>query len=188
MLIWVKSMEAKAEIRKRIMAARTALTLKEQEEKSYRIQCRVMELSWFKEAETVFLYMDCRAEVRTSLLLKQCFLEGKQVGIPKILGEDMHFYKMRHPEDVEAGYFNILEPVSGEILEPKNALVVVPGVAFDEKRMRMGYGKGFYDRYLKAHPRYRTVAIAYDCQLVQSLPSEDHDIIPDILLTETRKI
>lgn len=181
-------METKAEIRKRILEARTALTIKEQEEKSYRIQSKVMELTWFKEAETVFLYMDCRAEVQTSLLLKRCFLEDKQVGIPKILGHDMFFYQMRHQEDVEAGYFNIPEPISGKRLEPERALVVVPGVAFDQNRIRMGYGRGFYDRYLKAHPQYRTVAIAYDCQLVESLPAEDHDINPDILLTETRQI
>lgn len=181
-------METKAEIRKRILQARANLTIDEREEKNQIIQTKVMDLPLFKQADTVFLYMDCRAEVETSLLLSNCFLEGKQVGIPKILGDDMLFYEMRHLEDVERGYYNILEPVSGKRLEPEHALVIVPGVAFDENRVRMGYGRGFYDRYLKAHSNYRTVAIAYDCQIVQSLPAEGHDICPNMILTETRQI
>lgn len=185
MLIWVQSMETKKDIRIRILKERSSLSSLEQSRKSSIIQKKIMELPAFVQAEKILLYMDCRNEVQTGLLLEYCLTYGKKIGIPKIQEKRMEFYELQNADDVVSGYFNIREPVSQKVFEPRQAFVIVPGVAFTDQRMRIGYGKGFYDQYLQQHPQYVTCGIAYDCQIVGAFPVQEHDVPLDMLITET---
>ena len=113
----------------------------------------------------------------------------KRVAAPKVHGEDMDYFYIRSMEDLEPGYFQIPEPKEGLAkAEEEDALVIVPGVAFDSHLHRCGYGKGFYDRYLKAHPHHTAIAIALEFQVVEEVPSEQFDVCPDMLVTPFRTI
>ena len=82
------------------------------------------------------------------------------------------------------GTFGIPEPVSGDPISPGDALMIMPGTAFDRNLSRIGYGGGYYDRYLCENPNIQTVAVSYACQVFDSIPSEEHDVRPRILVTE----
>lgn len=168
-------METKADIRKRILKARQELSQKEQKEKSLLIQKKILANPYFQEAEWVFLYMDYKAEVQTGMLLDECFRLGKRIALPRVTGTEMDFYQVNKKEDVQPGYFGILEPVTTVKIEVNKGFMTVPGVAFTKDGYRMGYGKGFYDRYLAKFPEIYTCGLAYDCQIVDELPVEEHD-------------
>lgn len=119
--------------------------------------------------------MDYKAEVQTGMLLEECFKLGKKVALPKVDGDEMDFYPVESLTDVKPGYFGILEPVTTKKVEVNQGFMTVPGVAFTKEGYRMGYGKGFYDRYLERFPKIYTCGLAYECQLVEHLPIEPHD-------------
>ncbi|MEG0108573.1 MAG: 5-formyltetrahydrofolate cyclo-ligase, partial [Lachnospiraceae bacterium] len=112
--------------------------------------------------------------------------KGKRVGIPKIQNHTMKFYYISHMQDVEEGKYNILEPTTKELANNPEALIVMPGVAFDKERNRIGYGGGYYDRYLKLHPCGQTIALSYEIQCVSHISAEAFDFRPEILVTEGR--
>lgn len=96
----------------------------------------------------------------------------------------MVFYKLTDFSQLEPGYFGIPEPASGEIVDWPQALMIMPGVAFDRNNHRVGYGGGFYDRYLEKHPQMERVAIAFSFQMLPEVPTEPTDICPQIIVTE----
>lgn len=154
-----------------------------QDEKGMFIQKKVLAMTAFKEASTVYLYMDFKGEVQTSLLLDECFRQKKRVVLPRIDGDEMDFYEVRSREELKPGYFGILEPVSRDKIDESRGFMVVPGVAFSKDGYRMGYGKGFYDRYLTRYPGIYTCGICYDCQVIDDLIVEEHDRKLDELVT-----
>jgi 5-formyltetrahydrofolate cyclo-ligase len=108
---------------------------------------------------------------------------------------EMQFYEITDFGQLAAGYYGILEPAADEMAVPLAAggdemkcLVIMPGVVFDSNRGRLGYGKGYYDRFLKQNPHYQTVALAYECQITSAVPQGENDIRPMMILTETRLI
>jgi len=158
-------------------------------EKSAAICAAVMELPEFQAADEVFVYMDCKGEVSTKPLIEEAWRLGKKVAAPKVEGEDMSYYYILSYQDVEEGYFHVPEPKMDKPAVGKSAekaLLIVPGVGFDAERNRCGYGKGFYDRYLAAHPEHVTVALAFDFQIVDEVPTRPEDIRPMMLVTESR--
>ena len=84
--------------------------------------------------------------------IEKAWADGKEIAVPKVQGLDMIFYKLTDFAQLEPGYYGIPEPVSGEIVQWEDALMIMPGVAFDRQNHRVGYGGGFYDRYLEKHP------------------------------------
>lgn len=163
------------EVRKRILQEREAMPAELQREKSLKIQNQVLENACFKREEWIFLYMNYKAEVQTDLLLEECLRQGKKVVLPRVCGSEMDFYRVKDRKDVQPGYFGILEPVTDKKIQINHGFMVVPGVAFTKEGCRMGYGKGFYDRYLERFPGIYTCGLAYDCQIVKQLPVESHD-------------
>lgn len=200
----------KSEIRRMVKERRRELPEEVLLEKSRRICETVMGFDAFRLAEEVFVYMDCKGEVSTKPLIEEAWRLGKQVAAPKVEGEDMQYYYISSFEDVADGYFHVPEPVTGCLADGKAAdedrsgesadlirphepegprvLLIVPGVGFDKTRNRCGYGKGFYDRYLAAHPEVTTVALAFDFQIMDDVPVRPEDIRPQILVTESRVI
>ena len=147
-------------------------------------------LSEYKEAKVVFAYMDCKNEVETKKVIEQCWKDGKVIAVPKVFGEIMRYYVITSYEDLEDGYFGIREP-KHEVLQEivcEDGLMILPGVAFDEARHRVGYGGGFYDRYLEAHPNMKKIAFAFEFQMFDKVPFEVFDRQPEKIITEKRII
>lgn len=149
-----------------------------------------LKLPEYREADTVFAYMDCKNEVQTGRVIEQCIKDGKTVCVPKVFGETMKYYAISCEDDLEEGYFGIREP-KHELLkemEDEEGLMILPGVAFDEAKHRIGYGGGFYDRYLEAHPQMKKIAFAFEFQIFGEVPFEEFDRKPEKIITEKRII
>lgn len=179
-------MEKKA-IRKLLFERRARQSEMERLQKSSIICNRIMASEAFLSAACVYAYMDCKGEVGMEDLLRACWESKKPIAVPKVFGKELKFYYVSSYQDVETGYFQVPEPVSGlmEANAPE-ALVIVPGVAFDEACHRCGYGGGFYDRYLNVHKEYRTISPAFEFQVFPKIPFEEFDILPQRIVTEER--
>ncbi|MBQ8558881.1 MAG: 5-formyltetrahydrofolate cyclo-ligase [Tyzzerella sp.] len=177
-------MESKKDIRKRVLTKRSNIEEKEWEEKSRRIYEKVVTHPFFLNAEEIYCYVDYKREVSTQKILETAWKLKKKAAVPKITGEDMEFFYIHNFAGLESGYCQILEPTSKELAQGKNVLVVMPGAVFDRNRNRIGYGKGFYDRYLEKHPSYHTMALAFELQMIDSIPADVHDIRPEVIITE----
>lgn len=137
----------------------------------------------YKQAKTIYGYLPYNQEVRTVPMLEQALKDGKKVAVPKVYGDEMKFIYLTDLTQVEKGYAGIPEPAAdGPVAEDKTALVLMPGLAFDKEGHRMGYGGGFYDKFLAAEPEHPTLALCYAFQMVQELPTEEFDIPVDCVL------
>lgn len=182
-------MGRKSEIRKTTIQKRLMLSEEAVCEKSNLITQKVLELQEYHLADTVFCYVDFRNEVQTRAIIEASWMRGKRVAVPKVEGDVMKFYQVRDWSDLKAGYMGILEPSEAceEVrVEQGNCLMIMPGVAFDERRNRIGYGGGYYDKYLAQTTGIYKVAIAFEEQVYPELPCEEHDLRPDIIVTEKR--
>lgn len=137
----------------------------------------------YQAAKTVYGYLPYNQEVRTVPILERAIQDGKRVAVPKVYGDTMRFIYLEDFSKVEKSSFGIPEPVAdAPVAEDETALVLMPGIAFTQKGDRMGYGGGFYDRFLAEEPNHPTVALCYDFQILDSLPTEEFDIPVDMVL------
>ncbi len=177
-------MEAKRDIRKYVLNMRNSLSKTEWEEKSHRIIEKVTSHPIFLEAKEIYCYVDFRNEVKTRDFIEQCWKMNKKVAIPKITEKEMEFYYISSWDEVSYGYWGILEPDTNKLATGDSVCVIMPGAVFDRLRNRIGYGGGYYDKYLHTHPNYKTIALAFELQMVDEIPCEAHDILPQIIVTE----
>ncbi|MCM1158928.1 MAG: 5-formyltetrahydrofolate cyclo-ligase [Bacteroidales bacterium] len=181
-------MNGKGNIRKAIMEKRCRLTAEEVENYSLAIAHRLTELNLYKECRNLCVYQAFRNEVSCDKIMRQALSQGKRVFVPVTVPEkrEMEFYRITENTRWQAGAYGIREPVpvpEAAVLEEK-ALILMPGLAFDRSRHRIGYGGGYYDRYLVNHPEHTTIALCYPFQITENhLPAEPHDILPDYILT-----
>ena len=116
-------------------------------------------------------------------MLEQALAEGKRVAVPKVYGDEMRFLYIDDLSRVEKGYAGIPEPIDDEpVAEDPTALVLMPGLAFDRMGRRIGYGGGFYDKFLSAEPDHPTLALCYGFQMLDELPTEEFDVPVDCVL------
>lgn len=179
-------MESKKDIRKRVLEKRNLISDKEWEEKSHNIFERVVTHPFFLKSNAIYCYVDYRREVGTRKIIERAWKSGKKVAVPKVHGDEMEFYYIHSFEDLQDGFKGIPEPSQKYPANDENALVIMPGAAFDTKCNRIGYGKGFYDKYLHAHQKYKTIAIAFELQIVEAIPADIYDICPNIIITEEK--
>ena len=173
----------KQELRKAIRAQKRAMTEEQIVEKSNRLGELFLASDAYKNAKTIYGYLPYNQEVRTVAMLEQALRDGKRVAVPKCYGEEMRFIYMDDLSKVEKGYANIPEPIADDpVADDETALVLMPGMAFTKDGKRMGYGGGFYDKFLAAEPNHPTVALCYAFQMVEDLPTEDYDIPVDCVL------
>ena len=173
----------KKELRARIRERKRAMTESEIEGKSalLGIQFRACEL--YREAKTIYGYLPYNQEVRTVPMLEQALRDGKRVAVPKVYGDEMKFIYLDDLSKVEKGYANIPEPIADDpIADDETALVLMPGLAFDPMGHRIGYGGGFYDKFLAGEPEHPTVALCYEFQMLPELETEEFDIPVDCVL------
>lgn len=147
---------------------------------------KLMNMDEYKEASCIYAYYSFGKEVMTKPLIQKALSEGKRVALPKVNGEEIEFYYITSENDLEESSFGILEPKDCEKAEEKNALLIMPGVAFDKENNRIGYGAGYYDKYLQKPNNHYKIALAYKFQVFESVYNDEYDIKPDFVLTEER--
>ena len=194
-------METKAHIRKRILAARDGMTVPERMEKSRRIVWQLMKHSAYRNAEHLLCYVSFKSEVDTFVLMEQALKDGKKLYCPKVHRDragnkngdekEMDFYRIRSLDVLKKGYQGIMEPPAClDMMFTKDTalegqcLMVMPGSAFDRERNRIGYGGGYYDRYLGKYAGIAVMAVCFDLQMVEKVPAEEYDRKADIIFTE----
>ncbi len=163
-----------------------AVTPEEKLRRSETVMRGVEALPEFQRARVVLLYWSMADEVQTHAFVERWYKE-KTLLLPCVDGDDLRLRQYTGPECMVAGeQFGIGEP-SGEEYTDLDAveLIVVPGVAFDRQNNRMGRGRGFYDRLLKSTPNAVMVGVAYDFQILDSIPVEPHDVKMDRVITES---
>ena len=218
----------KKDIRKNVLAVRDAIPVAYKEQYDASIREIVTGMEEYQEAEAILAYVSYKSEVDTMALIQQALKDGKNVFAPKVTGNEMEFWQISSLEDLRKGYRGILEPgqsisfpdwikkecgtVSTDMVAGKaeecaqdvcKVMMWMPGAVFDRERHRIGYGGGFYDRYLDQLLQQSeqitsadqtrtqsggfiliTVALAYGCQVLERIPYEEHDVKPDVLVTE----
>lgn len=177
-------MESKKDIRTSVLKLRSRMSDEEWCSKSAIISDRVVKHPAFLEADTIYCYVDYKREAGTCSIIEMAWESGKKVAVPKVDGEEMQFYYIRDFSELSEGYYGIMEPYTGKIADAVKPLVIMPGAVFDKMRSRIGYGGGFYDKFLASHPSFKTLAIAFEFQVLEQIPTDSHDICPDILITE----
>lgn len=173
----------KKTLRAEIRAKKRAMTAQEIEEKSAALAKAFYETAEYKNAKTIYGYLPYNQEVRTTQMLAHALADGKQVAVPKVYGDEMKFILLSDLGQVAKGYAGIPEPIAdGPVAADPTALVLMPGLAFDPEGHRLGYGGGFYDKFLAAEPNHPTLALCYDFQMLPHLDTESYDIPVDRVL------
>ena len=173
----------KQELRKKIREQKRAMTAEEIDARSARLGELFLSSDAYRNAKTIYGYLPYNQEVRTVPMLEQALKDGKRVAVPKCYGDEMRFIFMDDLSKVEKGYAGIPEPVAdGPIADDETALVLMPGMAFDPQGHRIGYGGGFYDKFLASEPNHPTLALCYEFQVLPHLETEAFDIPVDTVL------
>ena len=214
------ALRLKKAVRKKVLALRDGIPAEDKAEYDARIRKVIMGMKEYREAEVILAYLSYRSEVDTLMLIKQALSDGKYVFAPKVSGSEMEFWRITAIEDLQEGYRGILEPVQSITFsdwinerlsivntdaviaqtEDCKAMMWMPGAVFDKEHHRIGYGGGFYDRYLDrlsgnmdgtvwtrnpaGQVSLLSAALAYGCQILEQIPHEGHDMKPDLLITE----
>ena len=189
--------ELKKTIRKEILQVRSCLSGNERDDKNRAICAKLIEMPEFSRAGLVMAYMDFRDEPGTADIISECFKRGKRVALPVVTGKGGAGFELQAFETVSGAVllrnsYGIFEPdpnTACRVDEAEIDLVIVPGVVFDLMKYRIGYGAGYYDRFLKKLGMgCFTVGIAYDLQIVDWIPAENHDIPMNKVITESHVI
>ena len=173
----------KKELRRSIRERKRAMTEDEIVSRSRKLGEQFLASQAYREAKTIYGYLPYNQEVRTVPMLEQALRDGKTVAVPKCYGDEMKFIVMTDLSRVEKGYAGIPEPIADEpVANDETALVLMPGMAFDPQGHRIGYGGGFYDKFLSREPNHPTLALCYEFQMLPYLETEEHDIPVDTVL------
>lgn len=173
----------KQELRCAIRERKRAMTEEEIVERSNALAEKFYNSPAYQAASTIYGYLPYNQEVRTVPMLQRALDEGKRVAVPKVYGEEMRFIYLEDLTQVSKGYAGIPEPIAdAPVAEDKQALVLMPGLAFDPQGHRIGYGGGFYDKFLAKEPHHPTLALCYEFQMQAHLDTEEFDIPVDTVL------
>ena len=188
----------KQQIRKQVLTLRDNLSQHERERGAVLLTERICGHQWFYRSDIILAFASYKSEIDTTQIIEEALRLGKKVYVPKVEQEDdgqagcgnnqqkLVFYRIKSMEELVEGYKGIPEPSTEAeryVYDPETAertLVLMPGAVFDKMRNRIGYGKGFYDRFLadKEELQVRTIGVGFACQMVEELPAETWDIKP----------
>lgn len=181
-------------IRKAILRERNLLLEREILDKSVKIQKKLMRTSIFLDAKTVGIYSNIGSEVGTNLIKENVLISSKKLAYPRVVGDSIQFFLIEKNDlgkmDIEKNRFNIPEPpYNGNNIIDFFDLLIVPGIAFDSKGYRIGYGRGYYDRYLSKRNFLKSIGLGYELQVLDfTIPRTAHDQKLDMIITENRII
>ena len=187
-------MKDKSRIRQDVLTKRDSLGPDIRKAKDDRIKERLFSLPEFQQAPILFFFASFRSEISTFTQIAEALTLGKRVILPSVdsMNKELRLYEIKGLSELSAGYMGIPEPAVTEDRERDIndvTLVIMPGAAFDPKGNRLGYGGGYYDRLLsRLRRKIPLVALAYEEQLVDSLPAGPHDIRVHMIVTDRRVI
>ena len=184
------SLSPKQQIRDQAHTNRNAQENKD--ELSREIIARCMALPEYQRAQTVLFYLDVRSEVRTRNDLDKALASGKKIVVPYCVDGELELFHLEQSDELSVGMYRILEPkpelrtvAAKKVDVAEIDMIIVPGVAFDRRGGRTGHGKGYYDKMLEhARPDTPLIALAFECQLFDEIPMQDHDVFMDKVITE----
>ena len=177
-------------IRERMRRRRKTLTNEQVHEKSETIRYKLEGRKAFKEAETIMMYISSFKEPETLPIIEHLLEQGKKVVVPvsSTATNTIVPTYIESISELQKGAYGILEPSIIRHVDPSEIeVVVIPGIAFDMHRNRLGFGKGYYDKFLE-NTEAKKIALCYDFQIVDDLPVDDHDIPMDLILTEKGEV
>ncbi|MFC4182671.1 5-formyltetrahydrofolate cyclo-ligase [Saccharococcus thermophilus] len=180
-------METKKQIRKTMQAKLQQLTDEEKQAYDKQIAENLYRLPQWKNADTIAITISKGKEIDTTPIIKRAWSEGKTVSVPKCdpATKTMVFRQITSFSQLESSYFGLLEPIealTSEIKKSDMDMIIVPGICFSKNGYRIGYGGGYYDRYLR-NVSAPTVSLAYSFQVVDFLPIEEHDVPVQMIIT-----
>lgn len=196
---------AKEQIRWDMKQQRNSLKKQERDALDQAISYRLLQTQEYINCSELFVFVSFGTEVSTHEIIHQAFMDGKKVYVPRVEGNHMEFYLVLSLEGLIASKFGVPEPLPSEenryhtlgddysdttnITNPLR-LMLIPGLAFDITGNRIGYGAGFYDKYLTGYlpEHFYKIALAYDFQVVEQFTSEEHDIKVDAIITQTTRL
>lgn len=183
-------MQIKADYRKQLLKKRDALDGRS--EKSALIASKLLSLDEYRQAQSVLCYVSMRSEADTHKLIEQMLRDGKTVAVPYCVNRcgKMDFYVIHALFELTEGAFGVQEPdinFHKRLEDFENSIIIVPGVAFSEQGQRLGYGGGYYDRFLASYRIY-SIGICFEDMISNALPAERFDMPVDMVISEERVI
>lgn len=176
----------KRELRKEYIEKREGLSQEERERLSYEIVNKILSLPSLEKAKKVLLFCPHKGEPDITPLFSWVFKEGKVLALPKVVGKELKLIRVKEDTSLRPGAFCILEPEDGEEIKPEEIdFSLVPGVLFDKRGYRIGYGKGYYDRLLAKLGGVK-VGVCYQFQVLEKLPRDSWDMPVDLVVTEEK--
>ncbi|MGI0082211.1 MAG: 5-formyltetrahydrofolate cyclo-ligase [Nitrosopumilaceae archaeon] len=177
------SLVEKARLRRQLLDARDSLSQDFIDITSKQIQENLRKVNFFRSAKSVGCYYSIGSEVRTQDILHEILNSGKELSLPKVVKHDIVFKKIIGLSDLEKGNFSVMEPKEDCAIVKNIDVIIVPAIALSREGYRLGYGFGYYDRYLSGK-KSKTIALTYSKQLVKSFPHSSHDVRIDCIVTE----
>lgn len=181
-------METKETLRKLVHERRGQAASSDLVKDSEIIFRKILLMNEYFISGSIYAYVDYNNEVMTRAFISRALGDGKKVAVPRVEGDRMAFFYIDSLKSLKESPRGIMEPPKGaDPADSEAALMIMPGVAFDPKCHRIGYGGGCYDKYLAEHPEHYTIAVAFDFQVFDEVPHEEHDFRPNCLITESRR-
>lgn len=189
----ISSSSSKSEIRKNILYKRNSLSESEIINNSSIISNRFLLTKEYKNSKSIGAYYPTGSEVKTFDIIKYSIDKKKEVGLPRVIDSTkIEFFKIIEDsfEKIKftKGKYGIFENSMSTTNMDKMDLLIIPGIAFDFQGNRLGYGKGYYDRFLSLRKAKYIIALAYETQVIKEIPNNEHDIPVDVIITEKRII
>lgn len=153
--------------------------IEDKEEQDNIISNKVINLQEYKQSDLILIYVSLKDEVDTIKLIKYSLKNKKRVAVPKCEGNDIVFYYINSLEDLKERSFGILEPKTNEVVKDfSNSICIIPGVAFDKQNNRIGYGRGFYDRFLENYTGIK-IGLTYKECICEKIDVDYNDVKMD---------
>ncbi|MCM8710349.1 5-formyltetrahydrofolate cyclo-ligase [Clostridium sp. SYSU_GA19001] len=182
-------MMEKNQLRNHMKTIRDFIIAEEKDQYDRVIFNKVINSEYYNKSSIIFVYVSFNSEVDTHRIIKHALENNKIICVPKIINKTkgMKAVRINTIEELKRNSFGILEPENfSNIINPEEIeLMIIPGLAFDKKGGRVGYGAGYYDKYIKAAKKnIKKVGLAYRFQLVSEVPKEEHDVVMDVIITD----
>ena len=182
-------LDEKTQLRPSLIHRRSQIRNDQITQHSKTIQCRLMALPEIQTCKSIFCFVSLAEEVETHSLIDSMLQEGKLLTIPKIIhSKQMIAIPFKNWSELTPGQLGILTPMSSVPYKGEIDVCITPGIGFTANGTRLGYGQGYYDKWLAKHTVKYKIAVAFECQLVDNLPTDANDVAMDMIVTEERII
>ncbi len=183
----MKDNSEKTSLRKLLLEKRDGTSFDLMKIASKSIQKKLKKIESFSNAQKIGAYYPIGSEMLTQDIMQEALSEGKEIFLPKVVGKNIEFRKIQNFSNLEKGSFDIMEPRDECAVNNKLDVILVPTVGISPKGVRLGYGFGFYDRFL-AENKIDTISLTLEKQIIKNIPRSDHDVIINWIVTEDKII